>query len=78
MAKIPRVSGNVLIKYLITKGFLPTSRNGSHVSLKNKNIFVTVPAKNSEIRIGLLLDILGSANISREEYINDYNKKIIK
>ncbi|MEM3090008.1 MAG: hypothetical protein QXY22_05510 [Candidatus Nitrosotenuis sp.] len=46
MGKIPRVSGNQLIKYLVNKkGFQVSHRKGSHVSLhKSTHKFTPVPS----------------------------------
>ncbi len=78
MTKIPRISGNVMIKYLTRKGFSITSRKGSHVTLRKNNTFTTVPAGNNILKIGLLLGILGDAMINREEFVNDYNIGFVK
>lgn len=52
MGKIPRVSGNQLIKYLVNKkGFQISHRKGSHVSLQhnNKHKFTSIPSKSDEL-----------------------------
>jgi predicted RNA binding protein YcfA (HicA-like mRNA interferase family) len=52
MSKIPRVSGNQLIKYLVNKkGFQVSRRKGSHASLHNedKHKFTSVPSKNDDL-----------------------------
>jgi len=78
MTKIPRISGNVMIKYLTQKGFSITHRKGSHVTLRKNNTFTTVPAGNNTLKTGLLLGILGDVMISREEFVNDYNVGLVK
>lgn len=78
MTRIPRISGNTMIKYLIKKEFTISTRKGSHVTLRHNNIFTTVPAGNKILKIGLLLQILTDANIERKEYEADYNNGYIK
>ncbi len=77
-SKIPKVSGNEMIKYLIKNGYVVTHRKGSHVTLRNNELFTTIPAKNHKLGIGLLLKILSNITISREEFIEDYDSGIIK
>ena len=45
MNKIPRITGNVMVKYLIKKGFSVSSRKESHVTLRCDHISKTIPAK---------------------------------
>ena len=78
MTKIPRISGNVMIKYLTKKEFFVINRKGSHVSLTNKNRFTTVPAGNTRLKIGTLLAILQDSMITREEFVKDYNIGLVK
>ncbi len=74
MAKIPKISGNVMIKYLIKKEFSVTGRTGSHTKLRHNNLVAIVPAGNKIIKPGLLLGILADINMTREEFMSDYNK----
>jgi len=81
MGRIPRVSGNQLIKYLANKkGFQVSHRKGSHASLHNENQhkFTSVPSKNDILGTGLLLQILEDCGISREEFISDYQNGLLK
>jgi predicted RNA binding protein YcfA (HicA-like mRNA interferase family) len=81
MGKIPRVSGNQLIKYLVNKkGFQISHRKGSHVSLRNENKqrFTSVPSKNDDLGTGLMLQILDDCGITREEFISDYQNRLLK
>ena len=81
MSKLPRVSGNQLIKYLINKKeFRISHRKGSHVSLRNDSTrrFTSVPSKNDELGIGLIGQILDDCGITREEFIHDYQKGLVK
>ncbi len=81
MSKLPRVSGNHIIKYLVNKkGFRVSHRKGSHVSLRNDNTqrFTSVPSKNDELGTGLLGQILDDCGISRTEFVQDYHNKLVK
>ncbi len=78
MPKIPRPPRNDLIRYLIRKGFSTKSQNGSHVKLKRQNTTLIIPAGSKRIRPGLLLQILGAAEIDRNEFIQDYNNGLVK
>ncbi|MBI5146716.1 MAG: type II toxin-antitoxin system HicA family toxin [Thaumarchaeota archaeon] len=81
MGKIPRVSGNQLIKYLVNKkGFQVSHRKGSHVSLQHddKHKFTSIPSKNDDLGTGLMLQILDDCGITREEFISDYQSGILK
>ncbi|MGI0087341.1 MAG: type II toxin-antitoxin system HicA family toxin [Nitrosotalea sp.] len=81
MSKLPRVSGNHLIKYLVNKkGFKISHRKGSHVSLRNdaSHRFTSVPSKNNELGTGLLGQILDDCGISREEFTKDYQNGLVK
>jgi predicted RNA binding protein YcfA (HicA-like mRNA interferase family) len=81
VSKLPRVSGNNLIKYLVNKkGFVISHRKGSHVSLRNDitHRFTSVPSKNDELGIGLLVQILEDCDITREEFIQDVQRGFVK
>ncbi len=81
MGKIPRVSGNQLIKYLVNKkGFQISHRKGSHVSLQhnNKHKFTSIPSKSDELGTGLMLQILDDCGITREEFISDYQNGFLR
>ena len=78
MSKVPRISGNLMIRYLIKKGFVIISRTGSHAILKKNHIYTTVPAGNKTMKIGLQMNILGDVRITREEFIDDYKSKAMK
>ncbi|MGI0046442.1 MAG: type II toxin-antitoxin system HicA family toxin [Nitrosotalea sp.] len=81
MTKLPRVTGNQLIKYLINKkGFRKSHQKGSHVSLRNDNSnrFTSVPAKNEELGTGLTRQILDDCGITRDEFSQDHNNGLIK
>lgn len=80
MTKLPRVTGNQMIKYLINKkGFRKSHQKGSHVSLHNDtNKFTSVPAKNEELGTGLTKQILEDCGITRDEFTYDYQNGLIK
>ena len=78
MTKIPRITGNALIKYLIQNGFAISTRKGSHITLRNDHISVTVPAGNNRLKIGLLLGVLNKAEIHKEKFVGDYAGGLVK
>lgn len=70
MKKLSPIHGKELVKILCNKfGFRPIRQKGSHVTITNGIIYVTVPLK--EIRVGLLGVILRDCNISREEFLKE-------
>ncbi|HMD78756.1 MAG TPA: type II toxin-antitoxin system HicA family toxin [Nitrososphaerales archaeon] len=67
MAKLSPIDGKKLIKILCNHfGFTPVRQKGSHVTLTNGTIYVTVPAK--QIGVGLLDVILKDCDIPREKF----------
>ena len=78
MNKIPRITGNVMVKYLIKKGFSVSSRKGSHVTLRCDHISITIPAKTKRLKIGLQLGVLNKAEIHKDVFVSDYNKGLVK
>lgn len=70
--KLPVLSRKEIIKILCKAGFVVVKQRGSHIKLKktdgNKNLIVTVP-NHSEVKRGILLNILKQAELSREEFI---------
>lgn len=81
MTKLPRVSGNQMIKYLINKkGFRRSHQKGSHVSLHNdvSKKYTSIPSKNEDIGTGLTKQILDDCDITRDEFIRDYQRGLIK
>ncbi|MFQ5782730.1 MAG: type II toxin-antitoxin system HicA family toxin [Nitrosopumilus sp.] len=70
MTKLSPVHGKQLVKILCNKfGFQAIRQKGSHVTLTNNTIYITVPLK--EIRVGLLGVILSDCNISREDFLKE-------
>jgi predicted RNA binding protein YcfA (HicA-like mRNA interferase family) len=69
MPKLPRISGQDLVK-VFTKhfGFRTLRQKGSHITLTNDSIFVTIPL-HPELDTGTLNAILKDAEISRDEFM---------
>jgi predicted RNA binding protein YcfA (HicA-like mRNA interferase family) len=68
LKRLVPIQGKELIKILCNKfGFQAIRQKGSHVTITNGTIYVTVPLK--EIRIGLLGVILRDCSITREEFL---------
>ena len=69
MGKLRPVEGKQLIKVLCNYyGFSAIRQKGSHVTLTNGTVYVTVPAK--EIRVGLLSVILKDCGVSQDEFLD--------
>ena len=67
MAKLPRISGAEVIKILSKFfGFRALRQRGSHITLTNDSVFLTVPL-HKELDRGTLLAILRDAGISRDD-----------
>ena len=70
MNRLTPIHGRKLIKILCNKfGFKVIRQKGSHATLFNARIYVTVPVK--EIGVGLLNVILKDCEISREEFLRN-------
>lgn len=69
MGKLRPVEGKQLIKILCNSyGFRAIRQKGSHVTLTNGTIYVTVPAK--EIHVGLLSVILKDCGVPQDEFLD--------
>ena len=69
MAKLAPIDGRKFIKILCNDfGFRPVRQKGSHVTLTNGQVYVTVPAK--KIGVGLLNVILKDCDIDREKFFS--------
>jgi predicted RNA binding protein YcfA (HicA-like mRNA interferase family) len=67
------ISGRELVKILCNKfGFKAIRQKGSHFTLTNGEVYVTVPLK--EVRVGLLGVMLDDCGISREEFLKDQQR----
>jgi predicted RNA binding protein YcfA (HicA-like mRNA interferase family) len=70
LKKLSPIHGRELIKILCNQfNFQPIRQKGSHVTITNGTIYVTVPLK--EIRVGLLGVILRDCDISREQFLKE-------
>lgn len=78
MARFPRVSGNQMSRYLQKKGFAITQRKGSHMTLRNEDLVTVVPAGNKKLKIRTQFSILLYAGICKEEFIDDYERGLVK
>jgi predicted RNA binding protein YcfA (HicA-like mRNA interferase family) len=68
LKKLSPIHGRELVKILCNQfDFQPIRQKGSHVTITNGTIYVTVPLK--EIRVGLLGVILSDCGISREQFL---------
>ena len=69
MTKLPGISGLEIIKILAKFfGFRTLRQRGSHVTLTNDSVFLTVPL-HKELDRGTLLAILRDAGISRDDFL---------
>jgi len=70
LKKLSPIHGRELVKILCNQfNFQPIRQKGSHVTITNGTIYVTVPLK--EIRVGLLGVILRDCGISREQFLKE-------
>ena len=70
--KLPRLSGNEVIKVLSKIGFQPVRQRGSHVFMKKANSEVkktTVVPMHKEIDTGTLLEIIRQCKLTRDEFL---------
>ncbi len=68
MGKLRPVQGRELIRVLCNDyGFRAIRQKGSHVTLTNGVVYVTVPAK--EIKVGLMSVILKDCRIPQDEFL---------
>lgn len=76
MAKLPRLSGNEVIKTLSKAGFSPIRQKGSHVFMlkqiieegQENKIALVVPM-HKEIDKGTLLAIIRQSKLTKEEFM---------
>ena len=66
--KLPRLSGQKVIKTLIKTGFEEKRQKGSHVILRKEQVVVVVP-NHKEIDKGTLLEIIRQTKLSKEEFL---------
>ncbi|WP_290598011.1 MULTISPECIES: type II toxin-antitoxin system HicA family toxin [unclassified Archaeoglobus] len=74
MSKLPKLSGNDVVKILVKKfGFEVSRQKGSHVTLakyESGRKIVTVVPLHKELKPGTILGILKLAEISKEEFMD--------
>lgn len=72
MTKLPRLSGDRIIKVLRRAGFLEIRQRGSHVTLQHEDGRMTVVPvhRGEEIGPGLLRKILRDVELTLEEFQN--------
>ena len=68
MSKLPLLSWREVVKALNKAGFQTARQKGSHLILVKNDMVVPVP-KHSEIKRGLLLEIMAEAGLTREEFL---------
>lgn len=68
--RLSPIPGKKLVKILCNQfGYHVVRQKGSHATLTNDTIYITVPVK--EIRVGLLGVILRDCGITREEFLKE-------
>jgi len=70
MAKLPVISGNELLKFLVSKGFEAVRQKGDHVRVKKRlpdRAIVSVVPLHKRLDPGTLLGILRQTELSRED-----------
>ena len=72
MPKLPRVSGERVIRALKRTGFIELRQKGSHVSLERRigdHVFKTVVPMHTELARGTLSDILKQSGLTLEQFL---------
>ncbi|HEX6960793.1 MAG TPA: type II toxin-antitoxin system HicA family toxin [Lacipirellula sp.] len=73
MAKLPRVTGAEMVKFLQQEGFTLLRVRGSHHFLQREELRTTVPVHgNRPLKIGTLRSILRDINMSPAEFERRY------
>ena len=68
LSKLPLLSWHEVIKALRKVGFVPVRQKGSHIILAKGDRVVPVP-RHTEIKRGLLLEIIAEAGLTRDEFL---------
>ena len=63
-----------MIKYLTARGFVHVHTKGSHHVLRRGTRRVVVPER-TQVGRGLLLEILAQADIGRDVFLSEYQKR---
>lgn len=72
MPKLPRVSGERVVRALKRAGFVELRQKGSHVSLEKRmgeQVFKTVVPMHSELSKGTFSDILKQCGLRLEDFL---------
>ncbi|MBI2084619.1 MAG: type II toxin-antitoxin system HicA family toxin [Candidatus Aenigmarchaeota archaeon] len=70
MPRLPIISGYDLIKILSKNfGFRPIRQKGSHITLTNDMVFITIPL-HDELDKGTLNAILKDAGVKRKDFVD--------
>ncbi len=69
MAKLPRVTGKMMVALLKIQGFTVVRVRGSHHVLQKGDLRTTIPVHgNRDLKIGTLRKILRDIDLSPREY----------
>ena len=68
MSRLPLLSWRKVVKVLGEAGFHAVRQRGSHIILVKGERVVPVP-RRKEIKRGLLLEIIGEAGLTRDEFL---------
>ena len=69
MPKLPRFSGDEVVRALTRLGFEKIRQSGSHVVMRRGAVGCVVPM-HSEVKVGTLAGILRQAEVSTDEFID--------
>jgi predicted RNA binding protein YcfA (HicA-like mRNA interferase family) len=73
MAKLPRVTGQQMVRFLQREGFQLLRIRGSHNYLTNGELRTSVPVHgNSDLKIGTLRGILRDVQMAPSEFTARY------
>ena len=73
MPKLPRVSGEEIVRALERLGFIRLRQSGSHVILRRQTKGCVVPM-HAEVKVGTLAGVLRQAEVSPEEFTSALRK----
>ena len=69
MPKLPRISGDEVVRALTRLGFEKIRQSGSHVVMRRGAVGCVVPM-HREVKVGTLAGILRQAEVSTDEFID--------
>lgn len=74
MAKLPRVTGKEMVRFLERQGFALVRVRGSHYFFDRDGVHTTVPVHGNEpLRVGTLRSILRDIDLSPAEFATQLN-----